>query len=62
MLFTMACKASANEYASNDGKYVAYAITSQEGDATLVVQASDHRIKKRFRGDRMLRSRKTAGI
>jgi hypothetical protein len=46
MLFTMACKASANEYASNDGKYVAYAITSQEGDATWVVQASDQPYKK----------------
>jgi hypothetical protein len=45
MLLTMAGKASAKGYVSNDGKYVAYTITSQEGDATLAVQASDQPYK-----------------
>ncbi|MDF2191776.1 prolyl oligopeptidase family serine peptidase [Paraflavitalea sp. CAU 1676] len=31
---------------SNNGKYVAYAITPQEGDATLVLQAADNSWKK----------------
>ena len=33
-------------YISNDGKFVAYTITPQEGDATLVIQASDQSYKK----------------
>ena len=33
-------------YISNDGKYVAYTITPQEGDATMVVQSSDLSYKK----------------
>lgn len=33
-------------YISNDGKFVIYTITPQEGDATLVIQASDQSYKK----------------
>ena len=33
-------------YISNDGKFVAYTITPQEGDGTLVIQASDKSYKK----------------
>src|SRR5215204_1045395 len=33
-------------YISNDGKFVVYTITPQEGDATLVIQASDQSYKK----------------
>src|SRR5687768_11059621 len=31
---------------SNDGKWVVYTITPQEGDATLIIQASDNGYKK----------------
>jgi hypothetical protein len=38
---------SINErYISNDGKWVVYTITPQEGDATLVIQATDNSYKK----------------
>jgi dipeptidyl aminopeptidase/acylaminoacyl peptidase len=38
---------SINErYISNDGKWVVYSITPQEGDATLVIQTSDNSYKK----------------
>ncbi|MBC7829590.1 MAG: S9 family peptidase [Chitinophagaceae bacterium] len=33
-------------YISNDGKFVAYTVTPQEGDALLVIQASDKSYKK----------------
>ena len=33
-------------YISNDGKFVAYTITPQEGDAVLVVQATDKSYRK----------------
>ncbi|WP_207513404.1 alpha/beta hydrolase family protein [Longitalea luteola] len=33
-------------YISNDGKWVVYTITPQEGDATLVIQATDNSYKK----------------
>ena len=33
-------------YISNDGKFVAYTITPQEGDGTLVIQATDQSYKK----------------
>jgi dienelactone hydrolase len=33
-------------YISNDGRWVVYTITPQEGDATLVIQATDHTYKK----------------
>jgi dienelactone hydrolase len=33
-------------YISNDGRWVVYTITPQEGDATLVIQATDHSYKK----------------
>lgn len=33
-------------YISNDGKYIAYTITPQEGDAVMVVQSSDQSYKK----------------
>ncbi|NML23329.1 S9 family peptidase [Pseudoflavitalea sp. G-6-1-2] len=33
---------------SNNGKYVAYTITPQEGDGTLVIQATDKSFKKEF--------------
>src|SRR5688572_742311 len=38
---------SINErYISNNGKWVVYSITPQEGDATLVIQATDNSYKK----------------
>lgn len=33
---------------SNNGKYVAYTVTPQEGDGTLVIQATDNSYKKEF--------------
>lgn len=33
---------------SNNGKYVAYTVTPQEGDGTLVIQATDKSFKKEF--------------
>ncbi|WP_127132076.1 alpha/beta hydrolase family protein [Pseudoflavitalea rhizosphaerae] len=33
---------------SNNGKYVAYTISPQEGDGTLVIQATDNSFKKEF--------------
>src|SRR6185503_21327554 len=33
-------------YISNDGRWAVYTITPQEGDATLVIQATDHSYKK----------------
>ena len=35
-------------YISNNGKWVVYTITPQEGDATLIIQSTDKLTKKKY--------------
>ncbi len=44
----MAVQSVSERSISNNGKYVAYTISPQEGDGTLVIQATDNSFKKEF--------------